>query len=150
MHAQIAMTVKTHFIWNKYIENFSNERNQIFYLQNTYDCHVLWFQNYDFKIRCKGQCIYEWIHLLQRKTNFINKQYLFTITNKINVTPKGVYLPISKLHSILAVTNLLAHNNISQICYCGQFHYRVLQFFWQADTFGVKYILLAMVHIRVC
>ena len=26
----------------------------------------------------------------------------------------------SKLHSILAVANLLAHNNISQICYCGQ------------------------------
>ena len=24
--------------------------------------------------------------------------------------PKGVYLPISKLHSILAVVNLLAHN----------------------------------------
>ena len=34
--------------------------------------------------------------------------------------PKGVYLPISKLHSILAVAILLAHNNISQICYCGQ------------------------------
>ena len=34
--------------------------------------------------------------------------------------PKGVYLPISKLHSILAVANLLAHNNKSQICYCGQ------------------------------
>ena len=43
-----------------------------------------------------------------------------TITSKINVTPKGVYLPISKLHSMLAVANLLAHNNISQICYCGQ------------------------------
>ena len=33
-----------------------------------------------------------------------------TIASKINVTPKGVYLPISKLHSILAVANLLAHN----------------------------------------
>ena len=43
-----------------------------------------------------------------------------TIASKINVTPKGVYLPISKLHSILAVANLLAHNNKSQICYCGQ------------------------------
>ena len=40
--------------------------------------------------------------------------------SKINVTPKGVYLPISKLHSILAVVNLLAHNNKSEICYCGQ------------------------------
>ena len=43
-----------------------------------------------------------------------------TIASKINVTPKGVVLPISKLHSILAVANLLAHDNISQICYCGQ------------------------------
>ena len=34
--------------------------------------------------------------------------------------PKRVYLPFSKLHSILAVANLLAHNNISQICYCSQ------------------------------
>ena len=36
-------------------------------------------------------------------------------------TPKVVYLPISKLHTILAVANLFAHNNKSQICYCGQF-----------------------------
>ena len=42
------------------------------------------------------------------------------IASKINGTPKGVYLSISKLHSILAVANLLAHNNKSQICYCGQ------------------------------
>ena len=38
---------------------------------------------------------------------------VFNIASKINV-------PISKLHSILAVANLLAHNNKSQICYCGQ------------------------------
>ena len=44
----------------------------------------------------------------------------FTIASKINVTPKGVYLPNSKLRSILAVANLLAHNNESQICYCDQ------------------------------
>ena len=42
-----------------------------------------------------------------------------TIASKINGTLIG-YLPISKLHSILAVGNLLAHKNISQICYCGQ------------------------------
>ena len=36
------------------------------------------------------------------------------------MVPKDVYMPISKLQSILAVANLLAHNNISQICYCGQ------------------------------
>ena len=35
-----------------------------------------------------------------------------TINGKINGTPNGVYLPISKLNSILAVPNLLAHNNI--------------------------------------
>ena len=29
-------------------------------------------------------------------------------------------MPISKLHSISAVANLLAHNNITPICYCGQ------------------------------
>ena len=34
--------------------------------------------------------------------------------------PKVVYLPISKLHSILVIVNLLAHNNKSQFCYCGQ------------------------------
>ena len=43
-----------------------------------------------------------------------------SIASKINVTPKDVYLPILKLRSILTVVNLLAHNNISQICYCGQ------------------------------
>ena len=36
-----------------------------------------------------------------------------TINSKINGIPKGVYLPISKLHSILVIANLLAHNNIT-------------------------------------
>ena len=40
--------------------------------------------------------------------------------SKVNVTHKGVHLPISNLNSILAEANLLAHNNISQIYYCGQ------------------------------
>ena len=35
--------------------------------------------------------------------------------NKIKGTPRGVYLPISELHSILALANLLAHNN-SWLC----------------------------------
>ena len=35
-----------------------------------------------------------------------------TINSKINGTPKGVYLPISKIHSILAVANLLEHSNL--------------------------------------
>ena len=45
-----------------------------------------------------------------------------TNASKINATPNGVYLPISKLyiHSILTVAKLLVHKNISQICYRGQ------------------------------
>ena len=39
--------------------------------------------------------------------------YIWTISSRMNCAPKGVYLPIWKLHSILAVANLLAHNNIS-------------------------------------
>ena len=78
------------------------------------------------------------------------KSYLRgTIASKINVTPKGVYLPISKLHSILAVTNLLAHNNISQICYCGQISLQSTavscSFSNNLTLFGVTFILLVMV-----
>ena len=63
------------------------------------------------------------------------------ITSKINVTPKGDYLAISKLYSILA--NLLAHNNKSKICYCGQIN---CSFFWNLTPLRVTFILLAMVH----
>ena len=37
---------------------------------------------------------------------------VYNTNSKINGTLKGVYLPISKLHSILAIANLLAHNNL--------------------------------------
>ena len=60
-----------------------------------------------------------------------------TMASKINVTPKGAYLPISKLHSILVVVNLLAHNNISQICY---------NFSDNLTPLEVIFILLVMVH----
>ena len=43
-----------------------------------------------------------------------DKEAVGTIASKINVTPKSVYLPILKLHSILALANLLAYNNKSQ------------------------------------
>ena len=42
-----------------------------------------------------------------------------TVNSRINDTPKCVGLPVSKLHSILAVANLLAQNN-KTICYYGQ------------------------------
>ena len=42
-----------------------------------------------------------------------------TVNTKITGAPKGFHLPISKLRSILAVPNLLAHNNIT-MSYYGQ------------------------------
>ena len=66
-----------------------------------------------------------------------------TIASKIIVTPKGVYLPISKLHSILAVANLLAHNNKSQVCYCGQISLQSAAVF--LTPLGVIFILLVIV-----
>ena len=44
-----------------------------------------------------------------------------TVNSKINGTLKGVYWSISKLHLILAVANLLAHNNVT-ISYYVQVH----------------------------
>ena len=73
-----------------------------------------------------------------------------TIASKINVIPKGVYLPISKLHSILAVANLLAHNNKSQICYCSQISLQSVvvncSFSDNLIPLGVTFILLGIVH----
>ena len=78
----------------------------------------------------------------------LNKK-LSTIVSKINVTPNGVYLPFSKLLSILPVAISLAHNNISQICYCGQISLQSAavncSFSENLTPFGVTFILLAMV-----
>ena len=63
------------------------------------------------------------------------------------------YLPISKLHSILVVANLLAHNNKSQICYCGQILLQSAalncRFSDNLTPLGVTLILLAMVPICI-
>ena len=60
--------------------------------------------------------------VLLRQFKFIYASHLkfHRQQNKCYPKDKDVYLPISMLHSILAVANLFAHNNISQICYCGQ------------------------------
>ena len=75
------------------------------------------------------------------------------IASKINVTPKGVHLAISKLNSILAIANLLAHNNLSQICYCGQISLQSAavncSFSDNLTPLGVTFILLAIVKIRL-
>ena len=73
-----------------------------------------------------------------------------TTASKINVSPKGVYLPISKLDSILPVANLLAHNNISQICYCDQISLQSAEvncsFSGNMTPLRVTFILLAIVQ----
>ena len=87
--------------------------------------------------------------LLSLKNSCIPK--LCTIASKINVTPKDVYLPISKLHSIFAVANLLAHNNKIQICYCGQISLQSAAvnciFLAILGPLGVTFILLSMVPV---
>ena len=64
--------------------------------------------------------------------------------------PKGVYLTISKLHSILAIANLLAHYNITT-SYYGQVNSLLLKSSvaskWASKLlWGVPFILLVMVH----
>ena len=50
--------------------------------------------------------------LLQKLSSY--EKYMYhEQQNKCYPPPKGFYLPISKLHTILAVANLLAHNNIT-------------------------------------
>ena len=60
---------------------------------------------------------------------------------------------IWKLHSILAVANLLAHNNISQICYCGQISLQSAavncSFSDHLTPVGVPFLLLAMVPMAI-
>ena len=54
--------------------------------------------------------------------------------------------------SILAVANLLAHNNISQICYCGQISLQSAavncSFSDNLTPLGVTFILLAKLNFK--
>ena len=69
-----------------------------------------------------------------------------TINSKISGTPKGVYLPISKLHSSLVVANLPAHNNL-WLCY-----YVQVNSLWLkssvASKWASKYLLVY--HLFCC
>ena len=70
------------------------------------------------------------------------------IASKIYGTAKYIR-SILKLHSILAVTNLLAHNSISQICYCDQISLQSnavkCSFSENLTALGVPFLLLEMV-----
>ena len=65
------------------------------------------------------------------------------------VPPKDVYLPISKPHSVLAVANLLAHNNISQtLLWASKFAAAKIECTFEMGKqtlLGVTFILLMMV-----
>ena len=55
------------------------------------------------------------------QTKNLSMRNFYAMGSKINDASKGVHLPIElKSYPILAVANLLAHNTISQICYCSQ------------------------------
>ena len=72
------------------------------------------------------------------------------IASKISVTPRprGVYFPTSKLHSISAVANLLAHNNIanSDLLLRSNFITECCSFSDNLTSLRVTYILLMMIH----
>ena len=72
------------------------------------------------------------------------------MASKINVTPKVVYLSISKLHSILAPANLLAHTDKVKFVTAVKFHYRVLQLtavlLTILTSLDETFILLAIIH----
>ena len=90
----------------------------------------------------------EWIPPENNKLEgFLFKIMYYRQENKCY--PKGVYLRISKLHSNLAVANLLAHNNKSKNCYCGQISLQSAavncSFSDNLTPLGVTFILLAMV-----
>ena len=63
---------------------------------------------------------------------------------------RSLYYSISKLHSILSVANLLAHNNTSQICYCGQISLQSVNccFSDELTALEVTFILLVIVHYK--
>ena len=82
-----------------------------------------------------------------------------TIASEINGTSKGVYVPISKLHSILVIANLLAHNNL-WLCYYGPVNSLRLKSnvtsIWACKTLGctiyfaVYFLLIFPIAVLLC
>ena len=72
------------------------------------------------KVTMKSRCITEIWFTKHYRRHDPDIQAPCTIASKINVSPKGALLPISKVHSNFAVAYLLTPNNISQICHCVQ------------------------------
>ena len=79
-----------------------------------------------------------------------NKIAIGTIASKINGTPRRCLLAHFEATLDFNLANLLAHNNKSQICYCGQISLQSAavnySFSDNLTPLGVPFILLAMVH----
>ena len=73
--------------------------------------------------------------------------------NKCYPPPPKVLTCPFRSNTILAVANLLAHNNISEICYCGQISLQSAAVNYSFSDnlihIGVPYILLAIVHSKL-
>ena len=106
------------------------------------------------KIACLLMTIIAWIIgqllmtlvELDTTSNLVTKGYLSLSLyhgQQNKCYPPKVCLTISKLHSILDVANLLAHNNISQICYWCQISLQSAAVF--LTPLGVTFIMLVMV-----
>ena len=52
---------------------------------------LLIFQHISYKVRCIAEILYQMIYFEEKIHS--------TVASKINVTPKIIYLPVSKLHS---------------------------------------------------
>ena len=75
----------------------------------------------------------------------------FTITSKINFTPQRFSLAhFEATFDFSRIANLLAHNNISRICYCGQISLQSASVNCSITDnltpLGVTFILMEMVH----
>ena len=99
------------------------------------------------EVRFSIYCFFFFVKQILNNIFFLSLQlFICTIASKINVTLKGVYLPILKLNSILAVANLPTHRNISKISYCGQISIHSAAVTCLNLTFmGITFILLAIV-----
>ena len=100
-------------------------------------------------IRRKGFLVKDYKDTIKTlDTRAVHCYNIATIASKINATLKGEILLIS--NTIVPVLNLLAHNNISQICYCGQISLQSAavncSFCDNVTPLGVTFILLAMVQ----
>ena len=72
-------------------------------------------------------CFFVVLFMYINNLHYKLQKMIRTVNSKINGTHNCVYLPISKLHSISAVANLLAHNSIT-----------ISNYYWQVNSLRLK------------